>query len=136
MGIPLSCPNPVSWTAGGTITKYDACVSDAEGVVIASATDNDAGFVGFAQHAAASGEAIALSNDGDTVKAKVTGTSVALHDYLVTNGSAGVAGELITATGAATATDNIVAQALEAGTTTKQEVIVIQRSFQDTKQSA
>ena len=136
MGIPLSCLNPTSWTASGAIVKYDACVCNTEGVVIATDADNDEGFVGFAQHAAADGEAVALSNDGDITKARVYGSSVALQDYLVTSGSTGGPGEVVTQGAASSATQNVIAQALEAGSTDTQEIIVIQRPFVDTKQTA
>ena len=129
MGIPLSVPNPISWTAAGTITKYDACVSNAEGTVIATNGNNDEGFVGFAQHAAISGEAVALSREGDITKARANGTSVTLQDYLVCYGASGEEGELKAASAPTTTTQHVVAQALEASTTTAQEIVVRQLSF-------
>lgn len=130
-GIPLSVVNPTSWQAAGTIVKYDACVSNAEGTVIATNADNDAGFVGFAQNAAVSGEAVSLSGDGSITKARAYGTSVAIQEYLVTSGSTGGAGEVVTASDPTAATQNIVAQALEASDTDTQEIIVLQRVFRD-----
>ena len=129
MGLPLSVPNPFTMTAAGTIAKYDACVSNAEGTIIASNADNDAGFVGFAQNAAVSGEAVALSREGDITKARATGTAVAIQGYLVTYGDSGEEGEVITVSAPTTATQNVVAQALEASDTATQEIVVRQLSF-------
>jgi len=137
MGIPLSVPYPVSWTASGAIKKYDACVTNTEGTVIATDADNDTGFVGFAQHAAADGEAVALSKEGDITKARVYGSGVvSIQNYLSTSGTTGGTGEVQKSVSAASATQHIIAQALEAGTTDTQEIIVRQRSFYDYDQAS
>lgn len=136
MGLPISVPHPISMTAAGTIAKYQACVSNAEGTVIAADADNDTGFVGFAQNAAVSGEAVALSCDGDITKALASGTSIALQEFLICWGSTGNAGEVITLPAPTTATQHVVAQALEASGTDTQEIVVLQRVFDEYDQTA
>jgi hypothetical protein len=115
-------------TAGGTITKYAACVSNAEGTVVVAANDNDANFVGVAQHAAVSGEAVALSRDGDVTKVISASTTITLGCWLMTSGAAGAVD--IKGTTAGTAY-NVIGQALEAGDTAADEVLMIQRPFYD-----
>ena len=119
---------PLTMVAGGTITKYAACVTNAEGTIVVGANDNDANFVGFAQHAAATGEAVALSRDGDITKAISGDVNITLGCWLITDGAAGAVD--IKGTTAATAY-NVIAQALEAGDTAADEVLVIQRPFYD-----
>jgi hypothetical protein len=119
---------PLTYVAGGTITKYAACVTNAEGTVVVGANDNDANFVGFAQHAAVSGEAVRLSRDGDVTKAVVGTATIAIGDYLTTGGAAGAV--ITKGTTAATAY-HVICQALEVGDTAGDEIAVIQRPFYD-----
>ena len=126
MGLPLKLVNPFTMTAGGAITKHAACVTNAAGTIVVAANDNDANFVGFAQNAAASGEAVTLSGDGSIVKAVGGGTSIAVGDWLVTLGAAG----RVDTKGTLAATAyNVVAQALNTCDTAADEIIVIQRPF-------
>jgi len=127
MGLPcIANGPPVTFTAGGTITKYAACVQNAEGTVVVAANDNDANFVGFAQNAALVGEAVALSRDGDITKAIAGDVNITVGCWLITDGAAGAVD--IKGTTAATAY-NVVGQALEVGDTAGDEVLVIQRPF-------
>ncbi len=127
MGLPkIANGPPAVFTAGGTITKYAACVQNAEGVVVVAAGDNDANFVGFALNDAASGAAVAVSRDGDITKAISGDVNITVGCWLITDGAAGRVD--IKGTTAATAY-NVVGQALEVGDTAGDEVMVIQRPF-------
>jgi hypothetical protein len=89
MSVPQHVVNALSMEAGGTITKYAGCVTDAEGVVIMGANDNDTGFVGVALEAAASGAAVALAGIGSVVYMVVGATGITVNAWLVLHGASG-----------------------------------------------
>ena len=128
MGLPQKLTGTVTFTAGGTITKYAALVQNAEGVVVVAANDNDANYVGQALNAASSGEAVAVSMDGSIVKCISGDVNITVGCWLVTDGAAGRVD--IKGTTAGTAY-NVIGQALEVGDTAGDEVLMIQRPFYD-----
>jgi hypothetical protein len=129
MSVPLIQNGPpLTMIAGAAITKYAACIQSAEGVVVVGSGTNAAGFIGVAQNAAATGEAVRLSRDGDVTKVLSASTTITALCWLTLSGTAGAVD--IKGTTAATAY-NVIGQALEVGDTAGDEVVMIQRPFYD-----
>lgn len=118
--------DPFTMIAAGTITKYAALVSDDGLTVVVSAADNDANFVGFAQNAGVSGEAIRISPNGSYVKAIAGEATIAAGDWLMTYSTAG----RVTTKGTTAATAyNVIGKAMEAGDTAGDEITVFQQAY-------
>ena len=123
MSVPIQWKDHVfTYEAGGTITQYAACVTNAEGTCVVGANSNDTGFVGVSIEEAASGQAVNLAGVGAIVPVQVGITGITVGTDVITYDASGRIGPVGVARGTAY---NVIGRALEDGTTAG-DVISIQ----------
>ena len=115
MSVPVQYKDKlVSWEAGGALTQYAACVSNADGTCVVGAGSNDTGFVGVSIEAVDSGYAAALAGVGAIVPVQVGVTGITQGCELIIHDASGRVGPVGTASGTAY---NVIGTAREDGDT-------------------
>lgn len=128
MAVPCHVINPISMEAGGTITKYAGLVSDAAGIVIMGANDNDTGFCGVALEAAASGAAVSIAGLGSIVPMIVGATGITVGSWLTLHGASGRVTKAGTTSGTAY---SIIGRAMDTQDTVGEQIMVLLTTFKD-----